>query len=199
MATQRRGEKTRSRILEAAAVGFAEQGYDTTPVAEICQRAGVSKGAFYHHFASKQALFLELLERWLTTLDDRLGQTRTEEAPVPEKLVTMTAMIRRVFQAADEQLPIFLEFWSRAAHDPAIWEATVAPYRRYRAFFADIVRAGVAEGTLRPVDPHTAARVVVSLAVGILVQGLLDAEGADWGDVAHEGMHMLLEGIKKKE
>jgi AcrR family transcriptional regulator len=199
MTTQRRAEVTHSRILEAAAAGFAENGYDGTSVAEICRRAEVSKGAFYHHFASKQDLFMELLERWLAELDEGLAALHTGRTYVPQELLDMTEMIRRVFQVAEDQLPIFLEFWAQAAHDPAVWEATVTPYRRYRAFFARMVQAGVAEGTLRPIDPDTAARVIVSLAIGLVLQGLLDTEGADWGRVATQGMRMLLEGIEKKE
>jgi AcrR family transcriptional regulator len=198
MTTQQRGEETRTRILGAAADGFAEQGYDGTSVAEICDRAGVSKGAFYHHFSSKQALFLELLERWLDVVDGELEEMRGKEAAVPEQLVAMTEMIRQVFQAAEDQLPVFLEFWARATHDPTTWEATIAPYQRYRHTFAEMVETGVAEGALRPVDPDTAARVVVSLAIGVVVQGLLDTEGADWGEVAKRGMEMLLEGIGKE-
>ncbi|MFW6115963.1 MAG: TetR family transcriptional regulator [Chloroflexota bacterium] len=198
MATQARGEETRSRILDAAAAGFAEQGYEGTSVAHICSRAGVSKGAFYHHFPGKQDLFLELLERWLGVLDQELEALRAEDRPVPQQLLAMTALVRQVFRAAGDQLPVFLEFWTRATYDPQTWEATIAPYRRYRRYFAEIIAAGVAEGTLRPVDPDTAARVVVSLAVGVVVQGLLDAEGADWGAVASRGMEMLLAGIEER-
>lgn len=197
MTTQQRGENTRARILDAAAAGFAEQGYDGTSVAEICGRAGVSKGAFYHHFASKQDLFLELLGRWLDVLDHQLEEMRSEEAAIPQQLLTMTEMIQHVFRAAEDQLPVFLEFWARATHDPAIWEATIAPYRRCRRTLAEMIETGVAEGTLRPVDADTTARVVVSLAIGVVVQGLLDTEGADWGEVAERGMEMLLEGIRK--
>jgi hypothetical protein len=104
-----------------------------------------------------------------------------------------------VFQVAEEQIPIFLEFWTKAARDPTVWEATIAPYRRYRAFFANLIEAGVTEGTLRSVEPDTTACIIVSLAVGLVVQGLLDTEGADWGHVAEAGMHMLLQGIENKE
>jgi AcrR family transcriptional regulator len=62
---QQRGEETRSHILDVAGELFAERGYDATSVAGICARAGVTKGAFYHHFKSKQAVFLELRDRWL--------------------------------------------------------------------------------------------------------------------------------------
>jgi AcrR family transcriptional regulator len=199
MATQQRGEETRSNILAAAAAGFAEHGYDATGVAEICRRAEVSKGAFYYHFSSKQDLFLELLTRWLVALDEQLEELRTEEASVPEQLLDMAKVIQQVFEVAEAQLPMFLEFWTKAAHDPAVWKATIDPYRRYRAFFADMIERGINEGTLRPVDAGTVARVIVSLAVGIVLQGLLDTEGTDWGHVAEEGMQLLLQGIEKKE
>jgi AcrR family transcriptional regulator len=198
MGTQRRGEETRSRILEAAAESFARYGYDGTGVAEICRRASVTKGAFYHHFPSKQAVFLELLQQWLAGLDAQLEAARAGAATVPQQFLHMAGLVQLVFQIADGKLPIFLEFWTKAGHNPAIWQATVAPYRKYRAFIARMVEAGIAEGTLRAVDPEKAAQVIVSLAVGALLQGLLDPHGADWGQVAEDGVRMLLEGLERR-
>jgi AcrR family transcriptional regulator len=56
MAEQERAIRTRRAILEAAATVFDEQGYDAANVAEILSRAGVTKGAMYFHFSSKEAL-----------------------------------------------------------------------------------------------------------------------------------------------
>ncbi|MCR4405677.1 MAG: TetR/AcrR family transcriptional regulator [Anaerolineae bacterium] len=195
MSQQPRAEETRSRILTAAQESFARYGYDATGVAEICRLANVSKGAFYHHFPSKQAVFLELLNRWLAELDTQLETVRASAETVPEGLVRMAGMARLVFQAADGQLPIFLEFWTKAAHDPAVWQAMIAHYRRYQAFFADMIKAGIAEGTILPIEPETTAQVIVSLAVGLVLQGLLDPHGADWGQVAQEGIRMILDSI----
>ena len=55
---QQRSEETRNAIIEAAETLFTQQGYTAAGVAEICEAAGVSKGAFYHHFETKQAVFL---------------------------------------------------------------------------------------------------------------------------------------------
>lgn len=197
MGAQTRGEETRSRILEAALECFAQNGYDSTGVAEICERAGVTKGGFYHHFPSKQTLFLELLEQWLVGVDVQLGMAGSDSDTVPERLLHMAGMAQHVFQTASGQLPMFLEFLRKAARDQEIWGATIAPYRRYQESFRGLVEAGVAEGTLRPVDSGIAAWVIVSLAVGLMLQGVLDPQGADWGEVAREGIRMLLEGLEE--
>lgn len=47
---------TRARILEAALACFLQDGYEQTTVARICERAGVSNGALFHHFSSKDAI-----------------------------------------------------------------------------------------------------------------------------------------------
>jgi AcrR family transcriptional regulator len=195
MSTQSRGEETRTRILEAAVEAFARYGYDATGVAEICRRAGVTKGGFYHHFRSKQAVFLEMLERWLEGIDAQLAVARSGGDEVPAELLRMTEMVRHVFQEAGGKLPIFLEFLTKAGHSPTVWQATVAPFRKYHRFFAQMIEEGMAEGSLRPVDADVASHVLLAFAVGLLALGLLDPPGADWGLVAEDGMTMLLGGL----
>lgn len=199
MTIQQRGEETRTRILDASLEAFARYGYDATGVAEICRRAGVTKGGFYYHFPSKQAVFLELLERWLVGIDAQLEESRLGAATVPEELVRMTALVRHVFQEADGKLPLFLEFLTKAGRSPVVWQATVVPFRKYHAFFSQMFEAGMAEGSMRSVDPLMASRIFISFAIGLLAQGLLDPHGADWGQVAQEGIQMLLDGLKVED
>ena len=198
MPRQRRGEETRERLLDVAQSCFSRQGYDATGIAEICNEAEVSKGAFYHHFGSKQALFLELLSRWLSGLDVQLEIVRAGEVDVVQAMMRMAVMASAIFEEASDRLPILFEFWIQAGRDPSIWGAVVEPYRRYRAFFADMIRAGIDAGSLRPVDPKRAAQMLVSLAVGVLLQGLLDPDGADWGRVMQEDVRMLLDGLGRE-
>ncbi|HSN78374.1 MAG TPA: TetR/AcrR family transcriptional regulator [Anaerolineae bacterium] len=199
MAIQQRSEETRSHILEAALGCFAERGYDASGVAEICQRAGVSKGAFYHHFASKQALFVALLDQWLAVLDDQVAVQRAPSATAPQALQAMVALLQQVFRDASGRLPMFLEFWRQAVRDEAIWQATMAPFERYRTLLAEIIQQGTTEGTLRPCDAQDAARVLVSMAVGMVLQSALDPAGADWEQSAQVGMDMLLDGLVRRE
>lgn len=191
---QQRSEETRAHLLDAAVRRFAISGYNAASVDEICTEAGVSKGAFYHHFPSKQAVFLALLDGWLKTIDAGLEAMR--QPTVPETFIEMTRVLPVIFAAADERLPMFLEFWLQASRDETVWEATIAPYRHYQAYFARLVADGVAEGSLKPdTDPQAAAQVILSLAVGLFLQGVLDPHGADWQKVAEESMKILMNGL----
>ncbi len=199
MTTQHRAEETRERILAAAEECFARQGYDATGVAEICERAGVSKGAFFYHFPTKQAVFLELLGRWLEGLEQKLNLMRVEVSSVPEALLRMAGVAQQVFGMARERLFIFLEFLNKAARDPQVWQATITPYRRYREFFAEMMETGIAEGSLRQVDPKVAANAILSLAIGLVLQAAMDPDGADWGATVHQSVQMFVGGIQRME
>ena len=194
---QKRSETTRKHILEAALGCFSSKGYEATSVAEICEAAGVSKGAFYHHFATKQAVFLALLSDWLKGLESHLLSTPGGATSVPEIFSNMAEMSGSVFSAASGQLPMFLEFWVQAERDPMVWKATIEPYRHYQELFASMIAAGINEGSIRPVSPETAAKVVVALAVGLLLQSVLDPDAGDWGLVAKEGIELLMKGLRR--
>jgi AcrR family transcriptional regulator len=193
---QARSEETRAHILAAALRRFANYGYNAASVDDICADAGVSKGAFYHHFPSKQAIFLALLNDWLDTIDASFAAARQET--VPETLLAMTEMLPGIFASADGRLPMFMEFWLQASRDEAIWAATISPYQRYRQYFAGLVQQGQTEGSFRAeIDPQGAAQTIVALAVGMLLQGLLQPEGSDWQKIGQESMEIIMMGLAR--
>jgi AcrR family transcriptional regulator len=190
---QQRSEETRSRILEAAIKLFSRHGYNKASVDDICTEAGISKGAFYHHFESKQKLFLALLDGWLQSIDDAIETSKDKTAP--ETFMQMTEAFPNFFEAAGEHLPMFLEFWLQASRDKKIWEASIAPYRRYHKYFTSLIKKGVEEGSFVEVDPELASRMIVSTAMGLFLQSLLDPKGANWEKVARESTTLLVNSL----
>jgi AcrR family transcriptional regulator len=193
---QQRSEETRTRILEAAVKQFSVQGYNTTSVDNICDQAGVSKGAFYHHFKTKQDVFLALLDGWLQTFDQAIEASK--DRPVPETFQLMTEYFPYIFESASENLPMFLEFMLQASRDEKIWQASIAPYRRYHKYFVSLIKKGIAEGSFADVNPDLAARLIVSAAMGLLMQSLLDPEGAKWDKVARETVQVMMKGLLRE-
>ncbi len=69
-ASQGSRTNARQKLLDAALAAIREKGYAPTSVEELCTRAGVTKGAFFHHFASKEALGVAAAKHWSETTDD---------------------------------------------------------------------------------------------------------------------------------
>jgi AcrR family transcriptional regulator len=80
-----KGRATRDRLVEAGRGAFGAHGYDAASIADILDAAGVAKGALYHHFATKAALFDAVLDR--VGAGARRGRRRAGRAglPVPQR------------------------------------------------------------------------------------------------------------------
>jgi len=199
MANQQRSEATKARILTSAAEAFAEQGYDATGVAEICEGAGVSKGAFYYHFQTKQALFLTLIDVWLQELNRALGQPDPGNETVPDRILAMSRKFQDILTSRTQRLALIMEFWTQASRDEAMRQAVLSHYRTFQRFFVDLIELGVAEGTLSPIDPAAGGQVFLSLTSGLFFQGLLDPTGADWGKVAERSIRIVLDSMRRRK
>lgn len=85
-------KSTLDNILEAAHKLFLSRGFSATSIDEICRRAKVTKGGFFHYFKSKDCLAKEVLKRFCTTSKEEISQACCEETSDP---------LERVFSALD--------------------------------------------------------------------------------------------------
>ncbi|MGV1756859.1 TetR/AcrR family transcriptional regulator [Rhizobium sp. A22-96] len=82
-----RTEKTKAALIAAARALFVEKGYAETSTPEIVTAAGITRGALYHHFEDKRALFRAVVQ------DEALAVTRAIEHATPERLAPLDALI----------------------------------------------------------------------------------------------------------
>jgi AcrR family transcriptional regulator len=198
MDLREKGIKSKKRLLRSAQKCFAKYGYDATGVAKICEHAGLSKGAFYHHFKSKQALFLEMMDLWLKILDRYIENIKKESENIPELVMNIASKARPVFLEAEGQLPIFIELWIKASRDKKLREITIVSYKKYLKLFRGIIDEGIKKGLIRKVNPDVISRLIVAVAVGLMMQGLLDPEGSDWDKVASASTEVVVRGLTRR-
>src|SRR5262245_44606447 len=74
------------RLLEAATRLFAEKGFESTSVQEVVEAAGVTKGAMYHYFGSKDDLLYEIYHRVLSVQTERLEKLFAADGTYAERV-----------------------------------------------------------------------------------------------------------------
>jgi AcrR family transcriptional regulator len=139
----------RARVLDAAVDLFARQGYDGTSVTQVIDQAGVAKGGFYHHFASKEALLYEvygdLIGRQLARLAEILAEGRPPAA-------TLRAVITDLVETTSASAQRALVFWRELQH---LGRERTEEYRRARRRYHDgvqrLIRDGQASGAFATV------------------------------------------------
>ncbi len=197
MTINSRGVDTKNTILNVSLSLFTQNGYDATSVAEICRQAQVSKGAFYHHFPSKQDLFLALMTSWLNEVSESFRASVESSQNIPLAIENIADQSRSLYDALQDGFPILLEFWRQANNDPEIWQQAIAPYRRFLSFFADAIQTGIQAGDFdESLDPDCSARIIMAVAMGLLLQASFDPEYEKWHQVTQAGIKLVLNSMR---
>lgn len=149
MATATRGTAApvQERLLAAASRLFAERGFALTSVQEIVERAGVTKGAMYHYYASKDDLLQQIYTRLLDVQSARLEAIADTDLPVRGRLRAAAA---DVVVSTLENLDDAMVSWRSMHMLPQERLAQVRlERRRYHERFRALIEQGQAEGVLR--------------------------------------------------
>ncbi|AZK98271.1 MULTISPECIES: TetR/AcrR family transcriptional regulator [Streptomyces] len=139
------------KLLSAATRLFAEHGYDKTSVQEIVEAAGVTKGALYHYFGSKEDLLQEVYGRMLRLQQERLDAFARSGAPVD---VRLRAAAADVVVTTIENLHDATIFFRSMHHlSPEKNKQVRAERRRYHERFRALVEEGQSSGVFSAATP----------------------------------------------
>jgi len=148
-------------ITRAAVDLFSTQGYANTSVQQIVEAAGVTKGAMYHYFGSKDDLLYEIYARVLREQTRQLESVASSDAPLRERLAAAASDV--VVSSIDnlDDNTIFLQSMHQLSPDKQ--KAVRAERRKYHERFRGLIEEGQASGEFRTDKP---ADVVVDFFFG---------------------------------
>lgn len=139
------------RLMAAATRLFSERGYDRTSVQEIVEAAGVTKGALYHYFGSKDDLLHEIYGRLLRLQQERLDTYADAQEPVEQRLRRAAADV--VVTTIDNLDDARIFFRSMHQLSPEKQKQVRAERRRYHERFRDLVAEGQRSGVFHDATP----------------------------------------------
>ncbi|HEX9891212.1 MAG TPA: TetR/AcrR family transcriptional regulator [Actinomycetota bacterium] len=192
-----RGEETRHRILEAASRAFAERGYAGTSFADLMAATGLTKGALYFHFPSKDALamaaFGHAQEKWVAAV----LAASDPQAPAADQLEAMLRAAVRFHETEPDArcvARLCFELGEQPEHRPYL-----VPYlSTWEEMVSALIRRAQDEGDYRPdVDPGAAARVAVAAFIGMTDVSQVVSEGSDLRERASEFHDVFVGGLRR--
>ncbi len=193
-----RQARTRRRLVDAAAHVGARRGLAAASLDEVAQVAGYTKGAVYANFASKEELFLAVLdERFAERLAqiERLFGSDTDPAV---QAAEAGADLSQAMAADRDWQRLFFEFAVHAARDAAFREQLTARYRRLRERIAEILAQRMREtGVAASVSPADLALMTFAMANGVALEALLEPDAVP-GDLLARMYAILAEGVARR-
>lgn len=174
------GRRTHGReVLRRAAVRcMVERGYFGTSIREIAEAAGMTSAALYHHFASKQAILVEIMDR---ALDESYRMTMEAARFGPDPSAQLRLMVHAwvLFHCLQRDEAMIGASELRSLDDEARRHVVSRRDRQETAFRA-VVQAGISDGEFHVTDPLVATRAIITM--GTSVATWFDPSGAQSAD-----------------
>jgi AcrR family transcriptional regulator len=170
---QPRAKRTREDLLQAARRVFASLGYAGATIDGVTAAAGVSKGAFYFHFDSKEDVLVALVTEWTS---DVSGQVRELAKGASFEQGGLRPIIDGLLSVGGTpwQPRLLLEFVAQAAENERVAEAMVSAQDAWRTATAKIIgkarRAGLVGDGL---SPDATASMLLAIREGLIMQACL--------------------------
>jgi AcrR family transcriptional regulator len=190
-------EERRTQILEAAMVVFARQGFDQARMDDIAQEVGLSKGALYLYYKSKDAIISAILQFFFSQAMKKLQSfLESEEQPsVREQLLRLNQYYVAEMKWMVSLLPLSFEFYAVAARQKTVRQFLKRYFKDYREVLAALVQRGIDRGEFRPVRAEQVAIAIAALYEGLALLWMVDPEATQWEQTGESSLLLLLDGL----
>jgi AcrR family transcriptional regulator len=167
----------REQIVLAAIRCVAAEGFHKTTMNDVIRESGLSAGAVYGYFRSKEELILAIADRALGLMSGRLGEMSAAD-PVPGPVEVVGALAEAVESLAREAqvdiTRVAVAAWAEAVRNPQLHDRFAEKMRMMRDAMTQLIRAQQAAGSVDPAsDPAQVAQAFVGLFPGYILQRLI--------------------------
>jgi AcrR family transcriptional regulator len=192
-------EHTRERIVGAAASLFVRKGYIATSIADLAQAVEVTKGALYHHFESKEAIFFAVIEKIRVTWRDSVARKVVSSHDAIDRLSALLDN-HALFLQRNEAFCLVLNGMMTELEGvkPDLAAALQQVYGELTRFVEQIIRKGQAAGQVRSdIDAALAALTIVGMLRGTACsRPISERERVDYPTIMETLKKVLISGLR---
>ena len=188
----------KNQILDAATAVFARLGFHDARMDDIVQESGISKGALYWYFKSKEDIITAISQRLFTTDIEQLVGLLHAEDSVSERLQQLIQARIAGLQEMSDVVTILFEFYATALHQDGVRQFIKAYFQNFHELLVALIQQGIDRGEFRSVDAVAAATALDAVFEGLVVRWLIDPEAMPWASVGEAALRLLLDGLKRQ-
>lgn len=188
-----KGEKTKQHICRKAYQLFAERGYKSVTMKDICEKTGLSRGGLYRHYDSTEQIFLEIVEGFTRMQSNEFSEKIAQHIPAVKILDDI--LMRYSDEILDNQNSLSLaiyEFYS----NPEISKTENSVIRQYEAsksMWIELINYGMKNKEFKKVDAEAIFDVIVFSYQGVrMYSKLMKIDSAIPGRITSEIKKLLL-------
>lgn len=186
----------KEQILKSAFECFSERGFESVTMEEIAKEAGLSKGAVYWYFKSKDELILELIKNWSKASENILYKMAKECSP-DELLYQYPAYILKEMDLKNHYKLLF-HLWARSIDNKEVYRHISENYAEWNQKAVEFLQSGISKKIFKPdLDPEIIADTIDGLFNGLMIQWHMDKK-MDFEKCWKTSIDMLMDGIKAK-
>ena len=202
MITNHQSQKDKKeRIIEAAALVFAQKGYAGSSVADIAIQAEIGKGTIYAYFSSKEDLFFAVFE-WFMMRTGAAAQVSVSYlgGSAAQRLEALSDSIMGMWDEIQDAFTLTMEFWAASSSSrmrERFKEAFRRLYEEFRAIVVTLIYDGIRRGEFRPdVDPASIAAALVGTWDALFIQAWFEKK-FDPLNTARNFLKVVIRGLSK--
>lgn len=194
-------EQTRRRIVDAATDLFARKGFQATSVADLAAAIGLTKGAFYHHFAAKEDLFHAVVLQVRTTWEESVEADVRRHDDALEQLAALLLDHAKLIHRRPELCLVVSGLTEEMRHThPDLAEVLHGIYRDLIGFVEQLLGAGQARGEVRAdVDARAIAVDVVGMLRGVSCFAVVTDLGLECENTLAAFGPVLIDGLRPQQ
>lgn len=181
----KRPTTTKSRILQAARTLFSTHGYENTTIDDIITASGVTKGAFYHYFKSKESLCATVIEHLKSDYQQIINSLPAELEPIGtlRKLLNKLAELNASGQWVNCRLILRLTIEPHQEH-PELQQKICDFWQWYIGFYEKLIGQCRSVGQIKTyIGPKAQTRLLLALMAGTIMLEKIDPSAKPFADV----------------